>query len=121
MARPEKHIFVCLNQRPLENPKGSCTTRGAEEVFKQFKHEIELNNLYGKVFLTKTGCLGPCQHGAIVLVYPDAIWYAGVTKNDVPKIIQQHIIGNKPVEHLLLAESFFDRSKSDVDNRKKPE
>jgi (2Fe-2S) ferredoxin len=55
------------------------------------------------------GCLDACEHGITVLVYPEQIWYGGVTENDVDEIIQKHIIENKPVERLMIKEKRFNR------------
>ncbi|MEW6071388.1 MAG: (2Fe-2S) ferredoxin domain-containing protein [Planctomycetota bacterium] len=103
MPRPEKHVFVCLHQRAPTHPKGSCTTRGSAEVYQHFAAQIEQRSLYGKVALTATGCLGPCEHGANVLVYPDGIMYAGVDKADVETIVKEHFLRDAPVESLRIA------------------
>ena len=52
----------------------------------------------------KAGCLDQCEKGPSVVVYPDAIWYGGVTEADVKEIVEQHILGGRPVERLLMPE-----------------
>jgi (2Fe-2S) ferredoxin len=52
--------------------------------------------------LTSCGCLGECEGGAIVLVYPDGILYGRVTPDDVPEIVDQHLLTGRPVDRLVL-------------------
>jgi (2Fe-2S) ferredoxin len=102
MPRPQKHVFVCVQQRPPTHPKGSCAGRGSIEVLQEFAEQFERRNLFGKLAVTSTGCLGPCDLGANVLVYPDGVLYAGVTKEDVATIVQEHLLGGEPVQRLLI-------------------
>lgn len=57
-----------------------------------------------------SGCLDACEFGVSVVVYPEGIWYGGVTVDDVPEIIDQHIIKGKVVERLLIRDPRFDTS-----------
>lgn len=109
MAKPEKYVFVCTNDRPDDHPKGSCIGRGSAEVLG------ELRDLQGEKGLVHfkvvaTGCLEPCLAGPTVVVYPDNVWYGGVTVADCEQIIDDHLIGEKPVEFLLLTDDDFERS-----------
>ena len=56
-----------------------------------------------------SGCLDACEFGASVVVYPEQIWYGGVTVDDVEEIIQSHIINNKPVERLFIKHPSFNK------------
>ncbi len=100
MPRPEKHIFICLNPRPPGHPKGSCTTNGGQDVLMEFARELEERALFGRLKLTRTSCLGPCDLGPIVLVYPEGVMYGGVQPGDVHEIIDEHLLGDRPVERL---------------------
>jgi (2Fe-2S) ferredoxin len=100
MPRPEKHVFVCLNTRPPGHPKGSCTERGAESLLPEFARLMEAREAYGKIAITRTSCLGPCELGPNVLVYPDGVMYVGVRVGDVEEIFDQHLLGNNPVSRL---------------------
>ena len=57
-----------------------------------------------RVRANKAGCLDQCEKGPSVVVYPDAIWYGGVTEADVNEIVEQHILGGRPVQRLLMPE-----------------
>ena len=73
---------------------------GGEDVMNRFLEEIQNRQLFGQIAVTNTGCLGPCGYGPSVLVYPDAILYGKVTVDDVPAIIEEHLLGKRPVERL---------------------
>ena len=100
MPKPEKHVVVCLNSRPNGHPKGSCTERGAEGLLMEFGRLMEARPAFGRVAITRTGCLGPCELGPTVLVYPDAVMYVGAQAGDIEEIFDQHLLGNQPVERL---------------------
>lgn len=100
MPKPEKHIFICLNSRPPGHPKGSCTLSGAQDLLTEFAEQLEARNLKGRFRLTRTSCLGPCELGPIVLVYPESIMYGGVSVDDVSDIIDDHMLRGRPVERL---------------------
>jgi (2Fe-2S) ferredoxin len=100
MPRPEKHVFICTQNRPQGHPRGSCGAKGCADVMNEFMNEIQARNLFEKIALTNTGCMGPCMFGTSVLVYPEGIMYGNVTKKDVKTIIDEHLLGGKPVEAL---------------------
>lgn len=102
MPKPEKIILICSNQRPPGHPRGSCTTSGAQDVLLKFSELLESKRLWGKVSLVKSSCLGPCSDGPVVSILPDNTWYGKVTADDVKDIIDDHVIGGKPVERLLI-------------------
>ncbi|TVZ38830.1 (2Fe-2S) ferredoxin [Alteromonadaceae bacterium 2753L.S.0a.02] len=94
MPKPDHHIFVCAQKRPPGHPRSSCSEKGCDAVFNAFSQELIQRNLQN-VALTQTGCLGPCQAGSNVLVYPSGVMYGWVEPEDVPKIIEQHILGGE--------------------------
>ncbi len=102
MPRPEKHVFVCTQNRPQGHPRGSCAASGSAEVMNEFMNEIQSRNLFEKIGLTNTGCMGPCIMGPSVLVYPEGVMYGKVSKADVKTIIEQHLLGGTPVETLIV-------------------
>lgn len=98
----EKHIFICTNRRDPDNPKGSCAQRGAEEVRDRFKKELHERGLKSRMRANAAGCLDQCQHGCSVVVYPEQVYYGEVTPEDVPEIIEKHLVGGVIVERLLM-------------------
>lgn len=105
-AMPERFVLVCINERPPGHPRGSCIQRGSGEVFNAFR-EITGQRGLVNVKVTFTGCLEPCMVGPTVLVLPDYVWYGGVTVDDVPVIVDQHLIGDQPVEWLRIGPAEF--------------
>jgi (2Fe-2S) ferredoxin len=104
MPKFERHIFVCGNQRPPENPRGSCDPTAQGKLQKSFKQKLAERGLKGKVRANQSGCLDQCEHGPTVVVYPEAVWYGFVTEVDVAEIVESHIVGGKPVKRLVLAD-----------------
>ena len=97
------HIFICTNQRPAENPRGSCDETGIGSLQVSFKKELTLRDLKSDVRANKSGCLDQCEHGPVVVIYPEGVWYGGVTSEDIPEIIESHLIAGIPVERIRLA------------------
>ncbi|HYX68431.1 MAG TPA: ferredoxin [Terriglobales bacterium] len=104
MARFEKHIFVCCNQREAGHPRGCCDPAGQAALQKAFKEKLKARGLKGRVRANKSGCLDQCEHGPNLVVYPEGVWYGGVTLADLDEIIESHLVGGRPVERLRLAE-----------------
>ena len=99
------HVFVCTGK--------SCSAVESAEVKSAFERELNARGLqYGKekkgrnpkgsVVLTECGSVGFCAIGAAVMVYPDGVWYAQVRANDVPEIVEEHIVNGRPVTRLAL-------------------
>lgn len=104
MAKFTKHIFVCGNQRPEGHPRGCCDPAGTAELQRAFKTQLALRGLKDTVRANKSGCLDQCEHGPTVVVYPEGVWYGNVKLSDVPEIVESHIVGDRPVERLRLAD-----------------
>lgn len=105
MAKFRKHIFICTNQRLGDHPRGSCDPSGQCTLHRDFKTKLKLRGISGsEVRANKAGCLEQCEHGPTVVVYPEAVWYGGVTSADVDEIIESHIVGGRPVERLMISE-----------------
>lgn len=104
MPKFDHHFFVCTNTRPpIANP--SCGAGSAHEVFAQFQELIEKNGWKEQVAVNATSCLGPCENGPVVVVYPAGVWYAHVHVNDVETILHSHVVNGKPVARLRLNEN----------------
>lgn len=87
MARFERHLFICENQRPAGHPRGCCLDKGSAAVRARFKEEIERRGLKGVYRANGAGCLDQCARGVTVVVYPEGTWYGGVTEADVSPIL----------------------------------
>jgi len=108
MPRPEKHVFVCMQNRPEGHPRPACAQRNCTAVAEEFFFTLQQSQLFNKVQVTTTGCLGPCSEGPSVLVYPEGVMYGRVRKEDVATIFEEHLINGRPVERLLMSREFWD-------------
>ena len=102
MSFPERHIFVCTNQRPPGHRRGCCADKGGEALRDRSKQELAARGLGARMRANAAGCLDQCATGCTVVVYPDQVWYGHVTVDDVAEIVERHLIGGQPVERLLL-------------------
>ena len=102
MATFQRHLFTCINLRPEDSPKGCCAARGGAEVAAELKRKLYERGLKRLVRANKAYCLDQCAHGVTIAVYPEAVWYGGVTVEDVDEIIEEHVIGGRPVERLRI-------------------
>ena len=100
MGKPVKHVFVCTQTRPPGHPRGSCGEKGSAAVLQEFTQQFEQRQFWGRIAVVGSGCLGTCSCGPSVLVYPEGVMYGGVSKDDVTAIIEEHLLGDKPVERL---------------------
>ena len=92
------HVFVCDQQKPEGVP--CCTARGSAQVLDALRREINTRGLEDDVQVTTCGSLGLCEHGPNLVVYPEGIWYSGVTAEDVPELVRSHFQEGTPVERL---------------------
>ena len=66
------------------------------------KDAIKEAGLKGKVRANELGCLDQCEHGPVVVVYPDAVWYTYVDRSDIDEIIEEHLRHGRIVERLRI-------------------
>jgi len=102
MPSLQRHVFVCINERAADNPKGCCKLKGGVDVRDRLKSELSARGLSKIVRANNAGCLDQCEHGVTVVVYPEQVWYGHVTAEDIPEIVEQHVVGGQVVTRLLL-------------------
>ena len=101
------HIFICCNQRSPGHARGCCDPSGSERLRNAFKAEVERRGLTPLVRANKAGCLDQCELGPTVVIYPQGIWYGHVQLEDVPRIIDETIVGGKILDDLLIADELL--------------
>ena len=102
MSHFKHHVFFCCNQRPAGET--CCNSLGASEMQTYAKDRIGELGLKGKgqIRINKAGCLDRCDNGPVLVVYPDAVWYTYIDKDDIEEIIQEHLVHGRVVERLKI-------------------
>lgn len=93
------HMFVCTQQKP--EGVTSCPASGSFAVLEALDRAIQGSELKGNVQLTTCGCMGLCDEGPMMIVYPAGVWYRRVKPSDVSEIVDTHLHHDKPVERLI--------------------
>ncbi len=96
------HVFVCENRRDPADPRGCCAAKDSHAVLDALKAELHRRGLKGQVRANSSGCLDNCADGPSVVVYPEGVWYGHVRPEDVPEIVERHLVNGVPVERLRL-------------------
>jgi NADP-reducing hydrogenase subunit HndC len=82
-----------------------CEALGVKDVIRAFKDEFKKQGLEGKIEIKETGCIGFCEKGPRVVVYPDEIYYFRVKATDVPEIVSKTLLNKEIVERLLYTDT----------------
>jgi (2Fe-2S) ferredoxin len=102
MSYYDKHVFICCNQRA--EGEGCCADFGAPELLGYMKDRVKALGLAGEgqVRVNKAGCLGRCDDGPVMVVYPQETWYTFVDKEDIDEIVDCHLVNGQVVERLKI-------------------
>ena len=87
------HVLVCGGT--------GCTSSHGAEIIAEFEKEIAEKGLADEIKVIRTGCFGLCALGPIVVVYPEGAFYSQIKVEDVPEIVDEHLIKGRIVKHLL--------------------
>lgn len=83
------HIFVCTQEKP--DGVTSCPANHSWQILRLLEKEIAAQGLDNDVQLSTCGCLGLCDEGPILIVYPEGVWYRKVQQSDVPEIVTSYL------------------------------
>ncbi len=93
------HLFVCTQPKPEGIP--SCAANGASALFDALELEIQTRGLDNDVQMTTCGCMGLCDEGPVLVVYPAGVWYRRVQPSDASEIVAAHLRDGKPIDRLI--------------------
>lgn len=101
----QRHLFFCVNQR--SSGKQCCAQQGAQAACDNAKSRLKSLGLHGRGLyrVSSAGCLGRCDEGPVLVVYPDGVFYRYTSQDDINEIIQSHILDGKIVGRLLIPQS----------------
>lgn len=88
-----KHVLVCTN--------ADCAARGSVPLVSALRRGIKREGRDADIRVTRTLCMGRCGEGPSVAVYPDGIWYRGVSASDADELVREHLIGDRLVGRLI--------------------
>lgn len=94
------HVLICGGT--------GCTSSGSAEIEKALVSEIAKNGLTEEVQVVKTGCFGLCALGPIMIVYPEGTFYSMVKEEDIPEIVEEHLLKGRVVTRLVYQETVTD-------------
>ncbi|MDD3283222.1 MAG: NADH-ubiquinone oxidoreductase-F iron-sulfur binding region domain-containing protein [Candidatus Cloacimonetes bacterium] len=81
-----------------------CVSAGALKIKERFHEVLKEHNITNEVNIIETGCMGPCDYGPVMVIYPEGIFYKKVTPDDVAEIVSEHFVKGRPVARLMLQE-----------------
>ena len=96
-SKYERHVLVCGGT--------GCTSSGSPKIIEELEKEFAEKGLKDKVQIVKTGCFGLCERGPIMIVYPEGSFYSRVKVEEIPRIVDEHLIGGNPVKEFLYEET----------------
>lgn len=96
------HLFICTNERPEGHSRGSCARAGAVKLRDYMKAKAKELGLTDHVRTQQAGCLDRCELGPVLVIYPEGVWYAPRTREDIDAILTGHIRDGKRVDRLML-------------------
>ena len=89
-----KHIFVCTGSK--------CAPETSPSVYQYLKDRVKELGLGEKIQRSQCHCLGICKDGPIVVVYPEGVWYSHLDQTKLERVIQEHLIDERPVQEYRL-------------------
>jgi (2Fe-2S) ferredoxin/predicted O-methyltransferase YrrM len=93
------HLFVCTQQKPEGVP--SCPASGSFAVLDALDREMQARGLSHDVQITTCGCMGLCDEGPVMVVYPEGVWYRRVQPSDVSELVGTHLRDGANVDRLV--------------------
>ncbi|MGE5707266.1 MAG: NADH-ubiquinone oxidoreductase-F iron-sulfur binding region domain-containing protein [Bacteroidota bacterium] len=97
MEQYRSHVLVCGG--------GGCVSSGCKAIGEALDREVKRHNLDREIKILETGCIGSCDLGPIIVVYPEGIAYKKLTPDDVSFIVEEHLLKGRPVKRLMMGDA----------------
>ena len=94
------HVLVCGGT--------GCTSSHSGELIDALNENIKAHGLEDEISVVRTGCFGLCALGPIMIVYPEGCFYSEVKVEDIPEIVEEHLLKGRIVKRLLYSETVKD-------------
>ncbi|MBQ4592213.1 MAG: NADH-quinone oxidoreductase subunit NuoF [Clostridia bacterium] len=100
------HVLVCGGT--------GCTSSGSQAILAKLAEELKAKGLEDEIKLVQTGCFGLCALGPIMIVYPEGTFYSQVTPEDVPEIVEEHLLKGRLVDRLVYSDTGDTKKEEDI-------
>jgi NADH:ubiquinone oxidoreductase subunit F (NADH-binding)/(2Fe-2S) ferredoxin len=78
-----------------------CVSCGSFKVKEALEEEVRKRGLENEVLVIATGCNGFCERGPILLVQPEGVFYQQLKVEDVPFLVEEHLLKGRPVTKFM--------------------
>ena len=110
------HAIVCTQEKPEGTP--CCSAAGSARILDALNTELGAKGLADDVQVSTCGCLGLCDSGPVMIVYPEGTWYTKLTPPDLSEIVSSHLQSGNKVTRLIRSD--YDAMKAEIlDHRAK--
>ena len=87
------HVMICGGT--------GCTASGSKQLQEVLAEELKKKDLQDEIRIVQTGCFGLCELGPIMIIYPEGVFYSRVTVDDIPEIVEEHLLKGRIVQRLV--------------------
>jgi len=79
-----------------------CVSAGAKKIKEELQKLVREYDIESEVNIIETGCMGPCDYGPLMLIYPEGVFYKELTPQDMKEVVEEHFVKGRVVERLLM-------------------